>query len=290
MILLALITTVGFAFLNGQSNSVLVKDVLYSENEVAEPNYGLRNELQAAIDQKIVEPAYGSLTADLLLTLEDERKISGMAKKTISRYTYELKFYDRVLGNDITTKSGVITGSGDNAGKASSEALKKLVKEELSADKLTAVIAKHNTSLSDCGDLMAKLNRLKQEGELLGLLAVANNFTEEAPCFSAIDALVQEAYKGQQANACRATIMKAKASVVEGNLRGAARTLAAVDPSLDCAAEAEALLDQLIETKNTAVGQQLAWYREYGSRRYPSRRGQRRVVSNLILLQAIGND
>lgn len=290
IILIALITTVGFVVLGAQSSSILVEEVLYTEKEFAKSAYYLRQEVQAVINQKIDEPTYGSLTARILLVLEDQRKMSGMAKKTIHRYAYDLKFYDRVLGNDVAKESGVLTTSGENAGSALSEAVQKLVREEFSSSKIVAVFAKHSLSLGDCEELMNRLNKLKREGELLGLLAVANNLTEESSCYTAIDGLVQEVYKEQQANACRSTIMRAKGKVVEGDLRSAARILAAVDPSLNCAEEAEALLDQLIKTKNTAVGQELAWYREYGSHRYPSRRGQRRVVSNLILLQAIGHE
>lgn len=289
IIILSLLVLFVAKLLPAQANSILVDELYYQANGSMAENNSLRAELQHTLDRSPT-PTYGSLTVNVSITLEDERTISGMAKKTIGRFVYELIFFDRVLGFTVETINGQISGSGANRTNASLDAIKKLAAKELKEEDLQNIQILHYRHFSDCTNLLQKLNALRQRGELLGLLAVTNSLPEDSTCAPMLDKLVQEVYAQQQADACQATIIKAKAAIVEGDVRKAARILTAIDPSLDCAEAAEALLDQLIELKNASIDQQLNWYREYGNSRYPLRNGQRRVISNLILLQAIGNE
>lgn len=286
VLLLSFLVWNGYS-LAGQAASVVVLTAKMAESPPSTA-IALRTELQEIIDGALATTTYGSLGCQFELEATSSQQISGMAKRTIARYTYTLTFLDYVLdfpvGEPLT---GTVTGSGDNPGQATSNALSKLRKSHFSADKLQQVITEHRNLLPQCGELITRLESLQRDGQSTAVLAVAAQLAETGECPDAVERLVSDVYREQQAADCRQLIIRAKAEVVAGNLPRAARLLAGVDPTLDCAAEVETLLDELM--KKDTVGARLQWYRTARQSAIISVVTRRRIISNLVLEYAYQN-
>lgn len=286
LILIALLVLVG-NLLPAQSTSVVVLKATTATS--APDNDGLlREKLQSLIDQTLGSATYGSLGCRIDLEATSSQQISGMAKRTVSRYNFTISFSDYVLGFPVgETRTGAISGSGGNARQAIDNALTKLRKTFLSGEKLRTVINEHQALLPQCDELTTRLKALTEQGHETGVLAVAAQLPETSPCASAVEQLVSTIYQQRQAADCRQRIIRAKAEVVAGNTPRAARLLASVDPTQDCANDAETLLDELME-KNI-IGPEMRWYRTARRSATLSPLTRRRIISNIVLEYAYQN-
>ncbi|WP_090166002.1 hypothetical protein [Neolewinella agarilytica] len=270
-----------------QSTSVVVlsatKDATGLVNDLR-----LRSELQAQIDQVLAANTYGSLGCRLQLFPASSQRISGMAKVSITKYEFSLSFTDYVLdlpvGELIT---GTVSGNGGNDQEATTNALKKICKTYLSREKLQSVIRKHQALLPACDDLVSRLKKLNDTGHQTEVLAVYTQLSDGDKCSVEMESLVSSIYTQQQAADCRQMIIRAKAEVVAGNMRRAAQLLARVDPTLECADQAEALLDELMTKEGPRSS--LEWYNTAHRSRNISPAVRRRIISNLVLEYAYNN-
>jgi hypothetical protein len=248
----------------------------------------LRGELQRSIDNTLATDTYGSLGCHFKLEPTSSQQMTGIAKRTVARYAFTLSFIDYVLNVPVGDRiNGAISGSGDNAQQAAINALQKLRKTHLSESQLRKIITDHRNQLPECGVLLSRLEAINKDKGSTAVLAVCAQLNGTGTCTVELENLAGEIYEKQQASDCRQLIIRAKAEVVAGNLPRAARLLAGVDPTLDCAEDVEDLLDELM--KKDTIRTRLGWYNTARQTRTLSPATRRRIISNLVLEYAYQN-
>lgn len=273
-----------------ESLSVVVKEVDIPATENRSVANELRTLVQVKMDSLTQSRQYGSLSCKLTWRVTDERAIMGMAKKFIRRFVLKVTFYDEVLEKEFGSVTLPITGSGLSKAAAALNALEKLEEPQ---KKLSVAVAKakndHKGATETCSEILPLIHRLISEHQMAGLLALSNHIGPDNACYEEVSGLTGDIYQEQQARECSQLIRSAKLQLAAGNIAGASRMLARLDPELDCDGKADELVDKLLEKATAGQLQPLNWHLRYRGQNYDRYAARRFVISQLVI-NSLRND
>lgn len=199
------------------------------------------------------------------IDIVEEYDGEGMNNLRFVKIDFGISVKETASGINLGAYQWTLTGSGKNQQQAIMAALRKIPREDAGFDRFLAELRPklNQYYLANCDAIIKKADRLIVIGEYEKAIAELMKIpTEATDCSQLADQKLQSAYDEFQRIHCGPILQEARAASAKREFSKALDLLLLISPTSSCAEEANAVINQIGQTKNQLHQQKYTFAKE----------------------------